>query len=71
LPVVSGVASLAAQTVFPGNQIFAPPANHLVEVTFVVPGTASLAATVTAFGAVLLDVDRVGLSSLTLYGVGA
>ncbi len=42
---------------FSNDQIFAPLGSTTTEVTFVVPGTSNVAANVTAFGAVFLDVE--------------
>lgn len=60
----------AGFTAFSGDQIFAPVTSTLTEVTFVVPGTSNVAATVSAFGAVFLDVDSASSSFLTFFGVG-
>jgi hypothetical protein len=55
---------------FSGDQIFAPFGSTLTTVKFSVPGDANQAATVTAFGAVFLDVDSALSSSLSFFDTG-
>jgi hypothetical protein len=53
---------------FSAQRVFTPVGSNIMDATFFVPGTTT-PATVTAFGAVFLDVDTVNVSSLQFFDI--
>lgn len=56
-------------TPFSNDQVFLAADSTIIDVTFVVPGTAAETAFVTGFGVVFLDVEQAGASSLEFFAV--
>lgn len=52
---------------FSEERIFTPVGSNLMDVTFAVPGSPGTAATVSAFGAIFLDVEAANLTSMTFF----
>ncbi len=54
---------------FSAQRIFSPVASNVMDVLFAVPGSPTKAATVSAFGAIFLDVEAADLTSMELFDV--
>jgi hypothetical protein len=55
---------------FSEQRIFTPVGSNVMDVTFAVPGSPGTAATTSAFGAIFLDVEVAGLTSLEFFDLG-
>lgn len=55
---------------FSAQRIFTPVGSNLMDVTFAVAGSPGAAATTSAFGAIFLDVETAGLTSMEFFDAG-
>lgn len=54
---------------FSDQRIFTPVGSNVMDVSFALPGSPGSAATTSAFGAIFLDVETAGLTSMTFFDI--